>query len=345
MAESTQLPAPADPESVHIIDISGYIFRAYHALPPLSSSRGEPTHAVRGVVSMLMKLFEERKPTRICVAVDARGRSVRRDRFPEYKANRDAPPPDLDQQIKRVMEVLRAFGLPLLEVQGYEADDVIAALVKGTKARGLKSVIVSADKDLLQLVGEGVVMYDTMRDRVFGTEETIAKFGVPPNQVRDLLALMGDSSDNVPGVPSVGVKTAAKLLTAHGSLDGIYENLDAVKGRAKAKLEEFKDQAYLSRELVALHEELELDFDAAFAEWGGGDGEAIRRLFTEMEFNRLLNDLKAEAPKATQVQTVLSKEGLAALALEIRTAGRFAFESVLAGGFPRSADLVGLSIN
>ena len=233
-----ELPKKGDPKTIYVIDISSYVFRAYHALPPLSNSKGEPTHAVAGVASMLLKLLREREPHGVIVAMDSRGKSFRKELYADYKANRPPAPPDLEQQMIRVREIAEAWGMAPLEAPGFEADDIIATLVTQARAQGLRVVIVSADKDLLQLVGPDVVMYDTMRDKVFGAEETREKLGVEPEQVRDLLALMGDSSDNVPGVPSVGQKTAAKLLADYGSLDGIYENLEGITRKAlKAKLE------------------------------------------------------------------------------------------------------------
>src|SRR5690606_31867926 len=198
------------------------------------------------------------------------------------------PPPDLSQQIERVKQLVTAWGMNPHGLSGVEADDIIATCVKRANAAGLRTVIVSADKDLLQLVDGGVVMYDTMRDKVFGRAETLEKMGVPPEQVRDLLALMGDSSDNIPGVPSVGAKTAAKYLSAYGSLDGLYENLGQIKGKAKEKLEEHRDQAYLSRDLVSLRDDVELPFDPAECTFEGGDVAELRRIFAELEFTALL---------------------------------------------------------
>lgn len=340
----TELPPPGDPETLYILDISGYIFRAYHALPPMSSSRGEPTHAVRGVASMMLKLVKERKPAMICVAVDSRQGSFRKDVYGLYKANREALPPDLGQQIDRVMEIFRAWEVPLLEQAGFEADDVIATLVKQANARKWKSVIVSADKDLLQLVGDGVVMYDTMRDRVFGVEETIEKFGVPPEQVRDLLALMGDSSDNVPGVPSVGVKTAAKLLVAHGDLDQLFANLDKVKGRVKDKLAEHRDQAYLSRELVTLRDDVDVALDPHSLGWNGGDGQAIREIFVELEFNRMLSDLDPVPTQKGSIEVITDRPALERAAAAIVETGEVAVRAIVAGEDPLVADLVGVAL-
>ncbi len=200
------LPKKGDLETIYVIDISSYVFRAYHALPPLSNSKGEPTHAVAGVCSMLLKLLREHEPHTVIVAMDSKKRSFRKDLFEAYKANRPPVPADLQQQMVRVGQVVEAWGMSPIEVPGFEADDVIATLVGQARDKGLRVVIVSADKDLLQLVGPDVVMYDTMRNKVFGAEETREKLGVDPGQVRDLLALMGDSSDNVPGVPSVGAE-------------------------------------------------------------------------------------------------------------------------------------------
>ncbi|MEO0322088.1 MAG: DNA polymerase I [Myxococcota bacterium] len=339
----TELPPRGDPNTLYVIDVSSFVFRAYHALPPLSSSRGEPTHAVRGFTSMLLKLLEERDPQWVAAALEGEG-SFRKELYPEYKANRDAPPEDLGQQVLRVHEVLDAFGIPRLRHPRYEADDVIATLVRLARERGLSVVIVSADKDLLQLVGPDVCMLDTMRDRIFGVAETWAKFGVAPEQVRDLLALMGDSSDNVPGVPSVGQKTAAKLLAAHGSMAGVYEALDSLKGRVKTKLDEHRDQAELSRDLVTLKDDA--DVGLADAQVGEGDPAALRALFTELEFTRLLAQLDPQAaPSEGTVEVLTSLEELRALAAEARDHGQLAIVSYLTDPDPLRGELVGVGLS
>ena len=174
------LPKKGDPKTIYVIDISSYVFRAYHALPPLSNSKGEPTHAVAGVASMLLKLLREREPQGVIVAMDSKGKSFRKELYADYKANRPPAPPDLEQQMVRVREIAEAWGMSPIEAPGFEADDVIATLVTQARGKGLRVVIVSADKDLLQLVGPDVVMYDTMRDKVFGAEETREKLGVEP---------------------------------------------------------------------------------------------------------------------------------------------------------------------
>jgi DNA polymerase-1 len=347
-----KLPNKGDPETIYVIDISSYVFRAYHALPPLSSSKGEPTHAVAGVSSMLLKLLREREPHGLIVAMDSKQRSFRKDLFEEYKANRPPAPPDLQQQMVRVRDVVEAWGMAPIEAPGFEADDIIATLVAQAREKGLRVVIVSADKDLLQLVGPDVVMYDTMRDKVFGAEETREKLGVEPSQVRDLLALMGDSSDNVPGVPSVGQKTAAKLLEEYGSFDGIYENLESITRKAlKAKLTEHREDALASRELVTLRTDVPIDPDAVTRSYTGGNTGALRAIFSELELTRLLAQLgpTSEEESAPRIEghyeTITTAEGLARVAGTVRETGNFALYTVMDIDDPIRAELVGVAIS
>ncbi|NNE19664.1 MAG: DNA polymerase I, partial [Myxococcales bacterium] len=340
------LPKKGDPKTIYVIDISSYVFRAYHALPPLSNSKGEPTHAVAGVASMLLKLLRERAPQGVIVAMDSKGKSFRKDLYDDYKANRPPAPPDLEQQMVRVREIAEAWGMSPIEAPGFEADDVIATLVTQARNEGLRVVIVSADKDLLQLVGPDVVMYDTMRDKVFGAEETREKLGVEPQQVRDLLALMGDSSDNVPGVPSVGQKTAAKLLAEYGSFDGIYENLGAITRKAlKAKLDEHRDKAMTSRELVTLRHDVPIEKDAVTRRYSGGDTAALRTLFSELELTRLLAQLDPAPTIEGHYETIATAKGLARIAGTIRDVGSFAMYSVMDVDDPIRAELVGVAVS
>jgi len=340
------LPGKGDPKTIYVIDISSYVFRAYHALPPLSNSKGEPTHAVAGVSSMLLKLLREREPRTVIVAMDSREGSFRKDLFEAYKANRPPAPPDLQQQMLRVREIVDAWGMSPLEAPGFEADDIIATLVREAREAGLQVVIVSADKDLLQLVGEDVVMYDTMRDKVFGPEETREKLGVEPSQVRDLLSLMGDSSDNVPGVPSVGQKTAAKLLNEHGSLEGIYEHLDSITRKAlKQKLTDHREDAIAARELVTLRDDVPVDAKLVNRAYEGGNTAALRNIFTELELTRLLAHLDPAPAIEGHYETITTAEGLARVAAAIRDAGRFALYSVMDVDDPIVGELVGIAVS
>src|SRR5262245_16070690 len=209
---ATPLFEPGALDVLYIVDLSGYVFRAYHALAPLTSSAGEPTQAVYGTVSMLEKLVRTRRPAMLAVAMDSRAPTFRKEIYQEYKAHRPPQPPDLSQQMARCREIVDAFAIPVFHKDGFEADDLIASAVAQARTRKWRVVIVSADKDLMQLVGDDVILWDTMRDKVFGPAEVVERFGVPVSQVRDWLALTGDASDNIPGVPSVGPKTAKELL-------------------------------------------------------------------------------------------------------------------------------------
>jgi len=292
-----RLPDPGDPRALYVIDISGYVFRAYHALPPLQSPKGEPTHAVLGVTTMLLKLVADQRPAMLAVAMDSRGKSFRHELFDGYKATRPPQPPDLSQQIVRLREIIDAYAIPTLQQEGIEADDLIATLVKRARAEGMHVVIVSADKDMLQLVGDDVVMYDTGRNIVYGPEETRTKLGVDPERVRDYLALVGDTSDNVPGVPSVGPKTAQSLIAQYGDLDAIYAHVAEIpKKGLREKLEAHRDNAYLSRDLVTLRDSLEVEMDPAALAWAGADIERLRAMFMELGFTRLVTDLDKLGP-------------------------------------------------
>ncbi len=340
------LPKKGDPEAIYVIDISSYVFRAYHALPPLSNSKGEPTHAVAGVSGMLAKLLRERDPKGIVVAMDSREGSFRKDLYEPYKANRPPAPPDLEQQMLRVRQIVEAWGMSPIEAPGYEADDIIATLVAQAREKGLRVVIVSADKDLLQLVGPDVVMYDTMRDKVFGPEETQEKFGVTPDQVRDLLALMGDSSDNVPGVPSVGQKTAAKLLQEWGTLEGIYEHLDEITRKAlKEKLATHREAAETSRELVTLRDDVAIDPGVMSHKYDGGNAAELRSLFSELEFTRLLAQLDPAPVVEGHYETVTTMDGLRRIASAIRDSGTMAFYTVMDIDDPIRGELVGVAVS
>src|SRR5687768_8378144 len=253
---ATELFPAGAPDVLYIVDLSSYMLRAYHAIAPLTNAHGEPTHAVHGTVSMLERMVRERRPSLLGIAMDSGRATFRKDIFDGYKANRPPSPTDLSQQIQRCEEIVRAFNIPIFKQDGVEADDLIACAVQRARASGLKVVIVAADKDLMQLVAHDVVMWDTMRDRVFGVPEVEERFGVKISQLRDLLALMGDTSDNIPGVPSVGPKTARDLLVAYGTLEGIYDNLEAITKKAlREKLAAHRDQAILSQRLVTLKDD------------------------------------------------------------------------------------------
>ncbi len=301
---SARLPEAGASDVLYLIDLSGYVFRAYHALPPLSNSRGEPTHAVLGTVNMLQKVVGERRPHLLAVAMDSPGPTFRHALDARYKATRPAPPPDLSQQMARVEQIIRAWDVACFGENKLEADDLIAAVTQRALREQFRVVIVSADKDLMQLVHDDdarVVLWDSMRDRVYGPSEVREKLGVAPSQVRDYLALTGDTSDNVPGVPSVGPKTASDLLAQFGSLDGIYASLDKVaRPKLRESLREHEGDARLSRQLVTLASDAPIEWQKTKLLWGGADVVELRRIYTELGFNRQIEQLDALADAARE---------------------------------------------
>ena len=251
-------------DCLFLVDGSNFLFRAYHAMPPLTTQKGVPTGAVRGFLSMLVRLLSDHLPSHIAVVFDAGGRDKRAEQFPQYKANRTETPPDLLPQFELAHKVVAALGVRSLEAIDVEADDVIAALARKAQRQGLKVTIVSSDKDLMQLCAAGQIeLLDTMKEegrgKLFGPPEVIEKWGVPPEQLGDVLALMGDSSDNLPGIPGVGQKTAAQLIQAFGSIDALLQNIDAITVRGKDKIQaalrEHAERLKLVRTLVALDEQ------------------------------------------------------------------------------------------
>ncbi len=355
MSRPTELPPPGAPDVVYVIDISGYVFRAYHALVPLSNSKGEATHATYGCLNMVAKLLRERKPVRVGVAMEG-GRGLRETIDARYKATRPEAPADLQHQMRRTREIIEGYRIPILMTQGYEADDVIAAIVKQARASGYRVVISAADKDLMQLVDDRVIMWDTMRDRVYGPAEVKTKFGVGPEKLRDLLALVGDTSDNIPGVRGVGDKTAAQLLTQFETLDEIYAHLDKIeKPRTRQLLVDNKTDAFISQDLVTLRADAPVAFDADTLRYAGADTETLRALFTELEFTRYVDalprgglpKLKGEVdppPTAPATyETVLSIEALRAVALRARETKVLAV-SILVEEATHRPDVVGVSL-
>jgi DNA polymerase I len=357
--DSTRLPPAGAENVVFIIDISGYVFRAFYALPPLTSEKGEPTGALYGVTSMILKLVKDQKPHMLAVVCDGKGHSFRKQLYEGYKANRPTAPDDLKAQMGRVREVADAYAIPCYERDGVEADDLIASLVRIARAKGHQVVIVSADKDLLQLVGDGVSMLDTMKNKVFGPRETVEKLGVTPAQVRDYLSLVGDSSDNIPGVPSVGPKTACELLNQFGSLEGVYEAVPEFKKKAlKQKLEDNRELAFLSRQLVTLKDDFELPFSEAELRYGGWDNDKLRAFLKALAFTRLINELDAVAPAAPAsivapkpsnapetpaLKIVTSADELAELAHALQAAGSCALYTASENDEPIAGDLVGVA--
>src|SRR5215510_14782965 len=276
-----------------LIDASNSIYRAFFALPALANSAGIPTHATLGFTTMVQKPLRENAPDSLVVVWDAPSRTSRRKAlYSDYKATREAAPDDLRAQIPWIRRIVAAYRFATVEQPGEEADDVIAALARSAERAGYTVEIVSTDKDLLQLVSERIVVLDTMRDRRLGPAEVEARYGVPPAQMLDLRSLVGDTSDNIPGVKGIGEKGAAELLRTHGSLDALLANPDAVAGkRPREALRAGAELARLSRELSKLRDDLPIAFDPAAMALPEPDREELAEIFRELELRRLLEQL------------------------------------------------------
>ncbi|QPJ63583.1 MAG: DNA polymerase I [Candidatus Nitronauta litoralis] len=339
--------------SLYLIDGSAYIFRAFYGVRHhLTNSKGMPTNALYGFTTMLMKVVREEGPDYLAVIFDTKEKTFRHDLFPEYKANRGEPPEDLKAQFPYFKELVDCFNITTLSREGYEADDIIGTLARQGERNGMHVVIVSGDKDMMQLVGPDIVMLDTMKNKTLGEAEVEEKFGVKPERVIEVLGLMGDSSDNVPGVAGVGPKTAADLIQKYGSMAGLYEKLDSIdKKKLKEKLEIHKDNAFLSRKLVTIDTEMTLDCEIKDMVRRDPDIEKMRILFEELEFNTLLNELpdseSTQVPEVmdTKYEAVLTEKQLDALIKELKKAGKFAVDLETTGIRPVWARIVGLSFS
>ena len=276
-----------------LVDGSSYLFRAYHAMPGFSNSSGEPTGTVYGVINMMRRLLKDYDPEYIAVVFDAKGKTFRNDMYKEYKANRPPMPDDLRVQIEPVHDVIKAMGLPLICVPGVEADDVIGTLAHQATEKGIDTVISTGDKDMAQLVNEHVSLVNTMTEVHMGVEGVIEKFGVPPERIIDYLALIGDTADNIPGVPKVGPKTAVKWLDLYDSLDGVMQNAGEIKGKVGENLRDFMSELPLSRDLVTIKCDVELDENPESLKRQKPDNGLLTELFSRLEFKTWLAEAKA----------------------------------------------------
>jgi|HubBroStandDraft_3_1064219.scaffolds.fasta_scaffold00951_3 DNA polymerase-1 len=332
----------SDPDSsprprLYLIDGYSNIFRAFYAIRNLSNSRGEPTNAVYGFVTMLRKLLREDNPELVGIALDVGGETVRSAKFEAYKANRTAMPEDLRSQIPWVRKAIAAYRIPILELAGYEADDVLGTLSCQAAEAGYQVVLVSADKDLMQLVEPRVSLYHTGRNKLYGPAEVEEDFGVPPAKVADVLALMGDSIDNIPGVPGIGEKGARSLVREYGSLEELLGRAAEVPRKAyREGLLAHAEQARLSKELSTIHTNLPLTLDPAALRHDPPDVDALRQVFTDLEFFSLVDELKQAPPSASAADFPPASEAATAAEWERATAelGGQVFVAVLGEGAP-----------
>ena len=335
-----------------LVDGSSYLYRAFHALPPLATRDGRPTGAIKGVVNMLQKLVKTYGPTHIAVVFDASGPTFRDELYAEYKAHRPPMPDDLRGQVEPLHALIRAMGLPLLCEKGVEADDVIGTLARQAAADGQEVLISTGDKDIAQLVDGHVTLVNTMTDTVMDREGVIAKFGVPPERIVDYLALVGDSVDNIPGVPGVGPKTAAKWLQEYGSLDELIARADSIKGKAGENFRASQDILALARTLATIKCDVELTLRWADLHLGEPDTAALLHFTEDLEFRTWHHELLAQAPgeaapapaaiEATY-HTVLEEADFAALLERLENATVFTVDTETDSLDYMRARIVGLS--
>ncbi len=299
-----------DNKTFVLVDGSYYMFRAYHGMPELANAKGEPTGAIFGVINMLRKLFNEYQPDYLAVVFDAKGKTFRNDLYKEYKAHRPPMPDDLACQIAPIHEIIRALGLPLLIIDDVEADDVIGTLATQASEQGLKTYISSGDKDLAQLVDDHICLVNTMNNTVLDQDGVREKYGVPPSSIIDYLALMGDSVDNVPGIPKVGPKTAVKWLAQYESLEEIVRHADEIKGKVGESLRANLNQLYLSKKLVTLKLDVDLEFKPHELIKMDPDKDALRDAYSNWQFRSWLSDLDQSEKNNNdkQAQTRIRKE-------------------------------------
>jgi DNA polymerase-1 len=336
----------AEKEILYLIDGSSYIYRAYYAIRHLSSPKGFPTNALYGFTQMLLKVLKDRKPDHVAVVFDLGRQTFRTELYPEYKANRSAMPDDLVPQIAPIKEMVRAFNIPVLEKQGFEADDIIGTIARECEKAGMAVVVVTGDKDLMQIVTANVTLLDTMKDQVSGIPEVLERFGVEPERVVEILGLAGDTSDNIPGVPGVGEKTALKLIQEFGSLDALLERAAKVKGKTGERIREFADQARLSRKLATIDRHTPVDYRYEDLAASPPDTKRLADLFREYGFTTLMKELTSEASLSTAgYRTVLSEQDFSALLRELAAVPAFAVDLETTSLNPLAAEIVGLSFS
>ena len=340
---------------VFLLDGTALAYRAHFAMfrSGLTNAEGRPTGATYGFTTTLRRILETESPEHIAVAFDPPGPTFRHKEFKEYKATREKMPEDLVGQLDDMREVVRAHGIPIFEVPGYEADDVLGTLTRQAEAAGKEVMIVTGDKDLMQLVGESTKLYNVFKPKVDlviqGLEEVEEKFGTTPDHVIDVLAIMGDSSDNIPGVKGIGEKGATKLIQEFGSVEGLLERIDEVKGKTKEKLETDRDNLLLSLDLVTIRTDVPLEPGFESVGPAEPDVEALGDLFRSLDFQSLAQKVAAPPKKKDETPrdyvTVTDESSLDDMIQELTKAGSYAVDTETTSLFPLEAELVGISFS
>jgi len=332
-------------KTIYLIDGTAYIHRAYHAIRGLTNSKGLPTNATFGFTRMLLKLMEDRCPAYIGMFFDAKGPTFRHEMYKEYKANRPAMPEDMAMQIPYIKEITAAFNLPIIELQGYEADDLIGTLARAAEKEGYEVIMVTGDKDFMQLVTNKAAIWDPMKDIIINLKTIREKFGIEPHQMIDVQGLSGDSTDNVPGVPGIGQKTALDLIKTYHSMQELYEKLETItKKKQRENLENFKDLAFLSRELVTINTAVPVDTELAAFKVTAPDKKKLGELFQDLEFRQLQQSVPDQADLSHKdYQAVMDMDALLKLIRQLENSGLFALDTETTSINPMQAKLVGLS--
>jgi DNA polymerase I len=328
-----------------LVDGSNYLYRAYYGIPMLTNSKGFPTNAIYGFTTMLMKLLRDLAPDYVVVTFDLKGPTTRHGEFEDYKATRKPMPDDLIPQVPFIKNVVRGFSVCVLEKQGIEADDLIGTLTIKASEKGWRTAIVSGDKDLMQLIGDHVQMIDTMKDKTYDAAAVKEKFGVGPDKVVEILGLMGDTSDNIPGVPGIGPKTAHRLIEEYGSVEAVIENAEKLHNvKLRESFRQHAEQARLSRKLALIRTDVDIDFDLHDAARKEPDNESLTRLFSEFEFSSLLQQIKTNAAKPIkECSVIVNGAKLSELTAKLQGSAEIACEIIWEKNPPQ--ELIGMILN
>jgi len=334
-------------KTLYLIDGSAYIYRAYHAIRHLANSKGLPTNAAFGFTRMLIKLIEDRSPEYVVMFFDAKGPTFRHEIYPDYKANRPPMPEDLTIQVPYIKEITRGFNIPVIEMQGFEADDLIGTFRAWAEKAGFSVVMVTGDKDFVQLVTGKAIIWDPMKEKTTDIKTVRDVYGVEPLQMIDVMALSGDSSDNIPGVPGIGPKTALFLIKTFGSIEGLYENVHAItKKKQRESLVQHKEQAYLSKKLVKIDIHVPLSFNPEEFRFKEPDNTKLSRLFKNLEFRQLQQNLPKKSDLSKKnYRPIFDMAALTDLIERLSSTGVFAIDTETTSKDPMKAELVGLSFS
>ena len=338
-------------KTFYLVDGSSYIFRAFFGVRQLSTSKGFPTNALYGFINMLQKVIREEKPDYLVVAFDSPDKTFRHKIYPDYKANREAPPEELAKQFPYFEPLVQAYGLSSVRRPGFEADDIIGTLAKKGTQEELEVVIVSGDKDMMQLISPNVYMLDTMKNKKFMDKEVVEKFGVQADKVVEVMGLMGDSSDHIPGVAGIGPKIAAELIQKFGSIESLYKQINEVeKKKVKEKLEHDKENAFMSRELVSIDTEMDLEFNSDLMKPGKIDSTKLKKMFEEFEFVSFLEGMQGEVTNSLKIdrsgyKTILTEKSFNDLIKSLVKKKSFVFDVETTNKRPVWARMVGISFS